>query len=75
MPMSIRLAAVAARLVAVALLLSALSGPTRAETNTVRIGLQYGLVYLPVMIAQNEGLFDKRAKAAGLDGLSVTLSH
>ncbi|TXN45655.1 ABC transporter substrate-binding protein [Methylobacterium sp. WL18] len=75
MPMSIRLAAVAARLVSVALLLSALSGPTLAETNTVRIGLQYGLVYLPVMIAQNEGLFDKRAKAAGLDGLSVTLSR
>ena len=71
--MSIRLAAVAARLVAAALLLSTFAGAVRAETNAVRIGLQYGLVYLPVMIAQSEGLFDKRAKAAGLDGLSVTL--
>jgi NitT/TauT family transport system substrate-binding protein len=75
MPMSIRLAAAAARLAAAALLLSALGGPARAETNAVRIGLQYGLVYLPVMIAQSEGLFDKRAKAAGLDGLSVTLTR
>ncbi len=73
--MSIRLAAAAARLAAAALLLSALGGPARAETNAVRIGLQYGLVYLPVMIAQSEGLFDKRAKAAGLDGLSVTLTR
>jgi NitT/TauT family transport system substrate-binding protein len=75
MSMSIRLAAAAARLAAAALLLSALGGPARAETNAVRIGLQYGLVYLPVMIAQSEGLFDKRAKAAGLDGLSVTLTR
>ena len=73
--MPIRLAAAAARLVAGALLLSAFGGPARAETNAVRIGLQYGLVYLPVMIAQSEGLFDKRAKAAGLDGLSVTLTR
>jgi NitT/TauT family transport system substrate-binding protein len=75
MPMSLRHAAVAARLLVAALALPALGGAVRAETTSVRIGLQYGLVYLPVMIAQSEGLFDKRAKEAGLDGLTVTLTR
>ncbi|MCB4805576.1 NitT/TauT family transport system substrate-binding protein [Methylobacterium brachiatum] len=73
--MPIRLAAVSVRLLIAVLMLPVVGGAVRAETTSVRIGLQYGLVYLPVMIAQSEGLFDKRAKAAGLDGLSVTLTR
>ena len=72
--MSIRRAAPVARLIAgTMLLLAAVPGLARAETASVRIGLQYGLVYLPVVVAQSQGLFDKRAKAAGLDGLAVSL--
>jgi NitT/TauT family transport system substrate-binding protein len=61
--------------VAAVLALTAVIRPAAAEPKQVRIGLQYGLVYLPVVVAQSEGLFDKRAKAAGLDGLTVTLSR
>lgn len=55
------------------LLLVAAASPARAEVAAARIGLQYGLVYLPVVVAQSEGLFDKRAKALGLPGLEVSL--
>ena len=77
--MLIRLVAAVARraatVLAGVLALQAGAAPTRAEPTAIRIGLQYGLVYLPVMIAQKEGLFDKRAKEAGLGGLAVTFSR
>lgn len=44
-----------------------------AEIAKVRIGLQYGLTYLPVVVGQSAGLFDKRAKELGLPGLDVEL--
>ncbi|WP_454918824.1 ABC transporter substrate-binding protein [Xanthobacter sediminis] len=47
----------------------------RAETSEVRIGLQYGLVYLPIVVANEEKLFEKQAKALGLPQLDVTLSR
>ncbi len=47
--------------------------PARAETAQVRIGLQYGLSYLPIMVAESEGLFAKHAKALGLPALEVSL--
>jgi len=53
----------------------AFSTAPRAETSTVRIGLQYGLVYLPIVVAAQEKLFDKQAKALGLPGLEVTLNR
>ncbi|MFG1338807.1 ABC transporter substrate-binding protein [Xanthobacter autotrophicus] len=47
----------------------------RAETGAVKIGLQYGLVYLPIVVAAEEKLFEKNAKALGLPGLDVALSR
>lgn len=58
---------------AAALLL--ISSGARAEVSSVRIGLQYGLAYLPVVLAAEEKLFDKRAKELGLPGLDVTLNR
>ena len=73
--MSFRLATVPVRILAVVGLLALAPRPASAEVPAVRIGLQYGLVYLPVVVAQSQGLFDKRAKEAGLDGLSVTITR
>ncbi|MDP4021481.1 ABC transporter substrate-binding protein [Methylobacterium sp. NEAU 140] len=64
-----------ARIIVAALLLAGAAAPAAAEPATVRIGLQYGLVYLPVMVAEKAGFFDTRAKAAGLDGMNVTLTR
>jgi NitT/TauT family transport system substrate-binding protein len=50
-------------------------GASAAEVAKVRIGLQYGLTYLPVVVAQSAGLFDKSAKAQGLPGLEVELNR
>jgi NitT/TauT family transport system substrate-binding protein len=47
----------------------------RAEVTNVKIGLQFGLVYLPVVIAQSEGFFAKRAEEAGVKGLNVELAR
>lgn len=51
------------------------SAGARAETASVKIGLQYGLVYLPIVVAAEEKFFDKNAKALGLPGLDVSLSR
>jgi NitT/TauT family transport system substrate-binding protein len=47
--------------------------PARAEVTSVKIGLQFGLVYLPVVVAHAEGFFTKRAEEAGVKGLAVDL--
>jgi NitT/TauT family transport system substrate-binding protein len=62
-------------MVAAQLVLLGTAVPARSEVTKARIGLQFGLVYLPIMVAESEGLFDKQAKAAGLPGLEVTLSR
>src|SRR5260221_11583107 len=46
-----------------------------AETGEIRIGLQYGFIYLPITVADVEGLVDKRARALGLPGMKVTLNR
>ncbi len=61
------------RIFLVAVLSGMLVGPSAAEVAKVRIGLQYGLTYLPVVVGQSAGLFDKNAKALGLAGLDVEL--
>jgi NitT/TauT family transport system substrate-binding protein len=43
----------------------------RAEAPTVRIGIQYGLTYLPFAVVQHEQLLEKHARAAGLGELQV----
>lgn len=59
---------------ALAALLAA-AAPVRAETNKVRLAVQFGLIYLPVVLAQEEGFFVSEAKALGLPGLEVTMSR
>lgn len=38
-----------------------------AEVGQIRIAKQYGLGFLPIMIMESKGFFDKRAKEANLD--------
>ncbi|MBI3707541.1 MAG: hypothetical protein HY246_07680 [Proteobacteria bacterium] len=38
----------------------------RAEVSELRIGVQFGLGYLPVYVAREAGLLDKRMREAGL---------
>ncbi len=46
--------------------------PLRAEVSEVRIAQQFGLTYLPLIVARHEKLVEKRAEAAGLSGLKVS---
>ena len=62
---------VMATLVGVCLLLST----ARAETDTLRLGVQPGLTYLPFAVIQHEGLVEKLAAASGVPGLKVTYSR
>jgi len=63
------------RFAAAALALTLAAAPVRAEVGEVRLGLQFGLIYLPIVIAAEEKLIDKRAKELGLPGLSATLQR
>jgi ABC-type nitrate/sulfonate/bicarbonate transport system substrate-binding protein len=54
---------------------AALPGPAAAEIGEIRIGLQYGFIYLPITIADVDGLIDKRARELGLPGMKVTLNR
>jgi NitT/TauT family transport system substrate-binding protein len=47
----------------------------RAETDRVRIGLQYGFIYLPIEIARSEGFIEKRAQELGVDRITVMLQR
>jgi NitT/TauT family transport system substrate-binding protein len=53
----------------------AAAAPARAEVSEIRLGLQYGLIYLPIVIAAEEKLIEKRAKELGLPGLNATLQR
>lgn len=46
-----------------------------AETNTLRIASQFGLVYLPVIVAQDQKLFEKHAAELGIPDLQVSISR
>ena len=53
---------------AVGLLFSAgLAGAAHAETATVRIAKQFGISYLPLTLMEDQKLFEKHAKQAGID--------
>ena len=67
--------ALVGRLVAAGLCIASASHVAQAETNQLRIGLQFGLSYLPIMVAQSEGLFAKRAAEFGVPKLDVTLTR
>jgi NitT/TauT family transport system substrate-binding protein len=47
----------------------------RAEVSEVRIGVQFGLVYLPITVAEAQGFFAEEAKKAGLPDLKVTVTR
>src|ERR1700685_1830541 len=51
------------------------AAPSRAEVNEVRIGIQFGLIYLPVVVADAQGFFAEEAKKAGLPDLKVTVQR
>lgn len=63
------------RMALTAALSCVLIAPAAAEVTKMRIGLQYGLTYLPIVVGQSAGLFDKNAKALGLSGLDVELTR
>lgn len=58
-----------AGLVAAALLVPAMAA---AEVAEVRLTRQYGLSYLPLVVARTQHLIEKHAKAAGIDDLQTT---
>ena len=47
----------------------------RAETRELHLGIQFGLIYLPITIAAEQGLIEKHAKELGIDGLKVALDR
>src|SRR5580700_6000334 len=55
-----------------AALLSLSSLPVRAEVDTVRIAMPYGLGYLPTYIVVDRHLIQQHAAAAGLGDIKVT---
>lgn len=64
------------RRAAVALALAAgaaLAAPAHAEVSKIRIAKGFGISYLPLLVMEHEKLFEKHAKAAGLDSTSEWL--
>lgn len=61
--------------VVLAVALLAVPAVARAEAKELRLGIQFGLIYLPITIAAEQGLIEKHAKALGIDGLKVTLNR
>jgi NitT/TauT family transport system substrate-binding protein len=54
------------------LFLASITTPARAEVSEVRIALQFGLPYLPLIVARNQKLIEKHAQALGVSALNVT---
>lgn len=59
-------------LAAAAVLAAALGAPARAEVSEVRISKGFGILYLPLIVMQDQQFLEKRAKAAGLGDIKVT---
>ena len=47
------------------------AGIAQAEISGVRVAMQFGLTYLPIMIMQEDRLIEKHAKAAGLGDVEL----
>lgn len=56
---------------AVAALGATFAAPARAEVSEVRISKGFGILYLPLIVMQDQQFFEKRAKAAGLGDVKV----
>lgn len=61
--------------VAVALAAFCLAAPAQGETTTLRIGVQFGVGYLPVYLAQADGLINQQLAAKGLPPVEVTIQN
>ncbi len=63
--------------IAAALLLGAAGAPSTAwaEANELHLGIQFGLIYLPITIAAEQGLIVKHAKEQGLGDVKVVLDR
>jgi NitT/TauT family transport system substrate-binding protein len=51
------------------------AAPVRAEVDTVRIAMPYGLAYLPTYVVVDRQLIQKHAAEAGLGDIKVTLRN
>jgi sulfonate transport system substrate-binding protein len=49
------------------------SGAATAQRKELRIGVQYGLGYLPLYVARDAGLFERQLKAQGLETTGVRI--
>ena len=61
-----------ARIIVALVLGLAVVAPASADVTEVRLARQPGLVYLPIMIIEQDHLFEKEAKKRGIDNLKVT---
>ena len=61
----------------VSLTAAAAVAPTvaRADTSTLRLGIQYGLTYLPFAVAQHERMIERQAKALGIGELQIVYNR
>ena len=57
----------------VVLQLAAWVPAAHAQVKELRIGVQYGLGYLPLYVARDAGLFDKHMKAQGVEPVPVRI--
>ncbi len=48
------------------------AGPARAEATQIRISRGHGILYLPLIVMQEQRLVEKHAKAAGLGDVQVS---
>src|SRR6266850_7633519 len=53
--------------------LGPLAAQAQPKPKELRIGVQYGLGYLPLYVARDAGLFDKHMKARGLEPVPVRI--
>ncbi len=62
-------------LLACAVLALLSTSPARAEVAALTIGVQFGIGYLPIYVAKEAGLFDKRMQESGLAPIPVDIVH
>ena len=60
------------RPLAAALVLVGMTSTVCAEVSEVVLGQQFGAVYLPAMVMENEKLVEKHLAAAGMGSVKVT---
>src|SRR5262249_2267991 len=59
----------------IASMIAGFTEPARSEISDVRIGIQFGLIYLPITVAEAQGYFSQEAKKAGLPEFKVTIQR